>query len=317
MRRSASPYQIQIYLRDLWSQKSVFNQFFRFFRHLNLDVLLRVIEETNRQRLPGLAAEMAYSNTLAMFPALIAGLTVIGSFHISLDQVKTLVDQWLGFAPQEVVNLLAGFAREIELPRSGQIFSISFAIALWAASGAIRVAMAAMDQIHQTPNDQRRPFLESQFTSVLLTLVAISFVLVASFFIFISDLLVQFVLSRVDIPQLSFVELLNPIRWFLAMIILALGFSFLYRYGPSQRKPDTPIFPGAMIAALLWAVLSVGLRFYVRYFANYSITYGALSAGILLLLWLNLSSLTLLIGAQLNVTVGRAMRQNRWNIYSR
>ncbi|MEB3338993.1 MAG: YihY/virulence factor BrkB family protein [Leptolyngbyaceae bacterium] len=283
----------------------------RAFRYLNFKVLKQVIQESGKQRLPSLASEMAYSDVLAMFPALIAILTVIGMLEIPQEQVEGLIRQWLQLAPEEVGKLIQGFLAQIQVPQGEGVVSISLLVAIWIASGAISVSMNAMDQIYQTSPNQIRPFWKAKLVSLLLTIASLSLVFIASFLVFISDLLLQFVLNRLQIPPFGFLTAWNLLRWLLALMILAFSFGVIYRYGPSHRVPGTPLIPGAIVAALLWAIISQLFRTYVAYFGNYSVTYGALSAGILLLLWLNFSSLAMLIGAQLNVILGQVMREDQ------
>jgi membrane protein len=93
--------------------------------------------------------------------------------------------------------------------------------------------------------------------------------------------------------------------------IVATAFAFIYRFGPSRWSHGTPIMPGALLAAISWAILSGLFRLYVSNFGNYNRAYGAVGAVIILLLWLYMSSLVLLLGDQLNVTVGEAMQQGK------
>ncbi|NEP46242.1 MAG: YihY/virulence factor BrkB family protein, partial [Okeania sp. SIO2H7] len=103
-------------------------------------------------------------------------------------------------------------------------------------------------------------------------------------------------------------ETWNQLRWPITLGIVSLAFAFIYRYGPSKSRKGIPIIPGAVLAALMWAIISNGFRIYVLHFGNYNKTYGALGTFIILLLWLYLSSLVVLIGAQLNVTVGEKIK---------
>ncbi len=269
-----------------------------------------------RQRLPGLAAEMAYNNALALFPAMIGILTVIGTFHISPEQIDTVTQQWLQVVPPEIVELIGGFFQQLQLSNSQQVFSISFGITLWVASSAIGVAMAAMDQIYQIPFRQRRPFWQSRLLAIFLTIATLMALLGASFLIVISDLIVKLLINHTTIPATGFWQAWSGLRWLLAFALLIYGFGVLYRYGPSQWQAGTPLLPGAVAGALLWVVISQGFRIYLIYFGSrLNLTYGALSAGILLLLWLNLSSLSLLIGAQLNVTLGEILIERSKRAY--
>ncbi len=101
------------------------------------------------------------------------------------------------------------------------------------------------------------------------------------------------------------------LRWPLALSIVALAFSFVYRYGPSVWNPGTPMMPGAVLAAVFWAILSGLFRLYVANFGNYNKVYGAVGAVIVLMLWLSMSAFVLLVGDQLNVTVGEDMHSRK------
>lgn len=289
------------------------NRFFQFFRSINLRVLAQVIHDTGQYRLVGLSAEMAYNNVLALFPVVVATLAILGTLQISQDMVNFVGRQLINMAPEQAFDLLQEFIKQVQVPQSITVAIISVAIAIWVASGSMSAAMSAMDQIYQTPRDRIRPFWKSKLISVGLTMACVGLVLLASFLVFLSDWILRFSLNATQLPSAEVLSIWELIRWFAALSSLALAFSLVYRYGPSQWRQGTPLLPGAMISALLWAFISRLFRWYVSSFSTYSLTYGALSAGIVLLLWLNLSSLSMLIGAQLNVTVGAVMRQ-RWRL---
>ncbi len=90
--------------------------------------------------------------------------------------------------------------------------------------------------------------------------------------------------------------------------MVSVAFAFVYRYGPSRWTHGTPVMPGAVVAAVLWAIVSALFRLYVTDIANFNRTYGAIGAVMVLMLWLYISALVLLVGNELNVTVGEDMR---------
>lgn len=98
------------------------------------------------------------------------------------------------------------------------------------------------------------------------------------------------------------------LSWPLALGIVSAAFGFVYRYGPSRWDSGTPMMPGAVLAAVSWAISSGLFRLYVSNFGNFNQAYGAVGAVIVLMLWLYMSAVVLLVGDQLNVTVGEAMR---------
>lgn len=254
---------------------------------------------------------MAYNAMLGMFPAILAILTAIGLFESLQATLHELASQLSQVAPEEVQTLTRNFVRGVSQSRNKSLFSVSFIAAIWASSGALSAAMTAFDQIQQLPPEKTRPFWKAKLVSLWLTVGTILLLLVASFLVFISDLIVKHIAQQSGILGSGLLSTWRLLSWPLALGIVSAAFAFIYRYGPSQWKPGTPILPGAVLAAISWAMLSGLFRFYVSHFGDYNRAYGAVGAVIVLLLWLYLSSLVLLLGNQLNITVGDAIHQTR------
>ncbi len=292
-------------------------RFLRFFGHLNLATLRQVFQRAGEQRLAGLSAEMAYNAMLALFPAILALLTAIGLFESLQSTLNQLARQLGKFAPLEVQTLIRGFITEITVSKNQSLFSISFFGAIWAFSGAISAAMAALDQIYRIPLERARPFWKAKLVSLAISAGTILLLIAASALVFVSDLIVLLVAEqscRFD-PNMScklvptLLSVWRLFSWPIALGIVSAAFGFIYRYGPRSWPKGTPIMPGAILAAVSWAVISGLFRLYVSNFGNYNRSYGAVGAVIVLMLWLYLSSWVMLIGAQLNVTVGEAMQR--------
>ncbi|MBW4450304.1 MAG: YihY/virulence factor BrkB family protein [Spirirestis rafaelensis WJT71-NPBG6] len=287
-------------------------RFVRFFRNLNGGTFKKTFANTIKRRLLGLASEIAFNAMLSLFPAILAALTAIGLFEESLQQTfKQLADQLSQIAPEEALLLIRDFAsKEITNSKNRGLFSLSFAIAIWIASGAVSTAMTALDQIHQIPSDKIRPFWKAKLISLGLTIGTIMLFVMASFLVFISDFVLLLLWRENDFFGLL-LHFWLLLRWALALGIVATAFAFIYRYGPSLWNSGTPIMPGAIIAAISWAIVSSLFRTYVANFGNYNIAYGAVGAVIVLMLWLWMSAAVLLIGDQLNVIVGEDMRSRQ------
>ncbi|GCL35718.1 ribonuclease BN [Sphaerospermopsis reniformis] len=156
-----------------------------------------------------------------------------------------------------------------------------------------------------SPQDTR-PFWKAKLISLGLTIGTILLLMLASFLVFISDLLLG-MLVRGN-PYLGFLlPLWKLLLWPLALMIVAATFSLVYRYGPSVWKPGTPLMPGAVLAAIFWALVSALFRLYVTNFGNYNKVYGTVGTFIVLMLWLWMSAFVLLVCNQLNVIVGDSM----------
>lgn len=307
--------------------------FFKFFGYLRWETLKEVCDRAGQQRLPGLSAEMAYNAMLALFPALLAFLAAIALFESlqsTLYQMASLLGKIL---PDEVRSLIASIIKQIVATRNQQLFPLSFLGSLWAFSGVLSAAMAALDQIHQIPPAQRRSFWKAKLVSIGLSIGTILLLIIACGAVFVSDILVQILarqsclLEAVQNCQLNnlqncsllplpncpseskLLEAWGRWRWPITLGIVSLAFAFVYRYGPSRRQPGTPIFPGAVLAAIFWAAISGLFRIYVSHFGNYNWTYGTIGTFIILLLWLYLSSLVMLLGDEVNVTVGQGIKK--------
>lgn len=275
-------------------------RFIRFFRHLTWRNLKKTFARTIERRLLGLASEIAFNAMLSLFPAILAILTAIGLLAESLqDTFRNLAVQLSQIAPAEVLTLISDFATtEIANSKNSGLFSLSFAIAIWTASGAISTAMTAFDQIHQIPPQKMRPFWKAKLVSLALTVGTILLLMLASFLVFISDLLLGMVVKGNS--SLQFLQhIWQLLLWPLALGMMASAFGFVYRYGPSVWNPGKPMMPGAFLAAIFWAILSALFRLYVANFGNYNKVYGAVGTVIVLMLWLWMSAFVLLVGDQL------------------
>ncbi|MEH1912893.1 YihY/virulence factor BrkB family protein [Nostoc sp.] len=284
-------------------------RFFRFFRHLNWRTIKKTFSRTIERRLLGLASEIAYNAMLSLFPAILAILTAIGLLAESLQNTfKQLAAQLSQVLPEQALDLIRDFATtEITNSKNSGLFSLSFVLAIWTASGAVSTAMTALDQIHQIPSENIRPFWKAKLVSLGLTVGTMLLLVLASFSVFTSDWLLGIVV-RENSSLIFLLHLWLLLRWPLALSIVAVAFGFVYRYGPSKWNSGTPMMPGAILAAVFWAMLSALFRLYVANFGNYNKVYGAVGAVIVLMLWLSMSAAVLLIGDQLNVTVGEDMR---------
>ncbi|MEL6909596.1 MAG: YihY/virulence factor BrkB family protein [Cyanobacteria bacterium J06648_1] len=367
---------------------------FELRRYLNWVTVQKTIVGVIESRLTGLAAEMAFSAMLGLFPAIIAVLTAIGFFEDSVEStLVSLAVHYADIVPIQVWTLLLEFIEEIRVAENKSWFSLSTLTAIWIISGVLSAAINALDQIHQVSVEHKRSYLETKIVAVSLTVFTIALLVVACFLLWIGDILlkvalqqnwhslflstwrifsvilviaivttvswlvyqfktklrrksdqefktavttlliilgtvaaqlvyagyltIQNLLARSPI-ELSFSSLLIDLwRWLgfpIALGIIAIAFSLIYRYGTSKRSKNTPVLPGAILAAISWAIVSLIFRLYVSHIGIYSRIYGTVGTAIILMLWLYLSSLVMLIGEQLNVVLGEAIRADKRNL---
>ncbi|VEP18516.1 putative membrane protein [Hyella patelloides LEGE 07179] len=184
-----------------------------------------------------------------------------------------------------------------------KIFSIITIFAI------VIITLSTIYQIQQ----QRKKQQNSEEKNIVITIiigVGIIFVqLVYSIFIFVQSLIVNFNVEQTLSTFL--VSIWRLLSFPMGLGIVAFAFAFIYYFGCSCRPPRTPLMPGAILAAIFWAIVSAAFRYYVSHVGVYNKVYGALGTAIVLLLWLYLSSLVMLLGEQLNVTVGKEIAENK------
>lgn len=285
--------------------------FFEFFAYLNVKVVSDVIRRAAQNRLTGLSAEIAYNAIFALFPVALAVLSAIGLLEISEHNVRSFVRQSSGVIPDAALALIQGSLRQLQLGYNPRLLSFSFVLAMWVSSSVMGATMAALDQIQRIPRRFARPFWRLKLVSLALSLGTFLLLVSALAIVSLSDITVRVVAHRSGSFAHSLFRVWHWLGLPVALLIVTIALGFIYRYGPSRWQPGTPVMPGAAFAAISWAVISSFLRFYVWRFGNYSLIYGAVAAVIILLLWLYFSAFAMLLGNQLNVVVGEAMRRSR------
>ncbi|MCJ2544246.1 YihY/virulence factor BrkB family protein [Thermostichus vulcanus] len=284
-----------------------------------------------RYRLFGLASEMAYSSMLALFPFILTILTAIGLFSGSPEETfQGLMARLSRFAPQEALGIVDRYVRDISFGQNRGLLSLSFLGTLWAASGALGAVMTALDLSHEIPQDRRRPFWKRKLISLVWMLATLGLTGLASLIFLFSASFFRFLAIQAgSLPEgVAGPTRLDPFReiwlnlWEVLTLPISLGLIIvscwvLYRFGPSMRRRKMPILPGAIVASLLWVMVSGGLRFYVGHFGQFNQAYGTVGAVIVLLLWVWLTSLALLFGDQINIALFQARQLIQERIHKR
>lgn len=286
-------------------------RFFRFFKYLNFAIAQEVLKRTFSQRLPGLAAEMTYHIMLSLFPAIMAFLAAIALFEPLQNTFQTLSTRVNKVVPDEVAFLIGGFIDEILRAQSQSLFSLSFFFWIWSASAGMSAGMYALDKMRRLSQEEMRPFWKARLVSILLTIATMFFLISALALVFVTDFLVNIAASQIYWAQFDVLRFWQRLSLPVALGIAALTIAFIYRFGPSRWIVGTPILPGAILATLAWAILSQGFKIYVSSYGNFNRVYGTVGGFIVLQLWIYLSCLVLLIGNELNITVGEAIQRSK------
>jgi len=264
-------------------------------------VLKRVKAEVKEDNVTLLAAGVAFYAMLAIFPAIIAVVTVYGMVA-DPAQVQSQVGEFAKSLPSGADQLLTGQLESVT-EAGRQSLSIGLAVSLlavlWTASGGIQGLVKGLNLVYD--EKETRGFLKLRGLSLLLTLGAILMAVVAIALVAVFPAVVD------DLKLGQAGELAASIaRWVVLALLVLSAVAVLYRYAPDRANPRWRwVSWGAVVALVLWLLGSIGFSWYVDNFGKYNQTYGALAAVIILLLWLFLSAFAVLLGAELDAEIER------------
>jgi membrane protein len=259
-------------------------------------VVRRAIKESQKDNIPLLAAGVAFFGFLALVPALIALVTLVGLVADPV-QITQQVQSFTAGLPQASSQLISDQLKAITDSSGGALtigLVISLVAALWSASSGVSNLIAAVNIAYE--EKETRGFLKLRGIALLLTLGTVVFLVLTLALIAI----VPVVLQALPLGPLGTVAA-QVVRWVLLIALVIGGLAVLYKVAPDRNAPKLRwVSVGSVVAAALWLLGSVGFSLYVNYFGNYNKTYGALAGVIVLLLWLFLTSYIVLLGAEIN-----------------
>jgi membrane protein len=246
------------------------------------------------------AAALAYFLLLAIFPAAIFVLSLLPYLSIPHLQ-QAVMDLLHQVLPQQSANLFEGTVRHVASQKSGGLLTFGVLFTLWSASTGVYAIMQQLNMAYEAR--ERRPFWKARGTAILLMLLFIVLVIASLSLVIFGGVVQSWLASTIgwSRPLLIFFATL---RWIIIGASLLLGLAVIYRFGPDVNVKFRFISPGNVVGATLIALASIGFRFYVSKFGNYSATYGSLGAMIILMLWLYLTGIAVLAGSEINAILG-------------
>jgi membrane protein len=260
------------------------------------DIAWRVYEGVQNDRVLLVAAGVTFYALLALFPATAALVSLYGLFAdpSTINEHLRLVS---GFLPDGALEVIGDQVKRIASQKGtlGFTFIGTLALALWGANAGTKAIFDALNIIYK--EREKRSFVALTLQSLLFTVGAIALMLVA----LAGIVVVPVMLKLLGIAQESGAALLSLLRWPLLYLLILFALACLYRYGPSRTEPQWRwVTWGSAIAGAIWIVGSLLLSWYVANFGAYNATYGSLGAVIGFMVWMWLSTIVVLVGAEIN-----------------
>ena len=264
-----------------------------------LSILKDAFAECNRDRIPAVAAGVAYYGVLALFPALAAFVSFYGLFG-DIDEARKVLVLLTGIAPPETLAFLGDEMVRIAALHHAHLsltFAIGLVVSIWSANAAMNAMLGGLNVAYE--QQEQRGFVRLTLESLVFTIGGIVLSLTAT---------VLFLLA----PRAEYLfgpnalTTVAPLRWPVLLGLVMAILAVLYRFGPSRARAHWRwVTPGSLFAAVAWLAASLLFSSYVGAFGHYDRTYGPLAAVVGFMIWLWLSAIIILFGAELNNEVER------------
>lgn len=245
-------------------------------------------------------AQLAYHLIMAFFPFLIFLLNLAAFTPIGQEGV---INEIFSILPNDTTELIKPIILDVISSRSASLLSLSLILALWSGSAGINSLISAMGKAFDIENNYK-PWLK-RILSIFYTFVLALIILLIIMGPIFGEVLIN-VINSLPLGNLELGWIVRLVVTLLPIPIMILGFAAIYKWGPGFPENNKITFKealvGASIATILFFILSYGFSFYVNNFGNYANTYGALGGIIILLIWLFLSSTTIMLGAEIVAT---------------
>jgi len=266
------------------------------------ELLKRTYSEVVADNCLGLAAQLAYYFFLALFPALLF-LVALASFFPIANLMDAITGALARVAPYEALKLIQDQILKISQDKNGGLLTIGMIGTIWSTSSGVNAIIDTLNQAYDI--QEGRPWWKVKVTALVLTVALALFIVVAFGLVLVGPTLAEKVAVWFHMGP-AFEWTWKILQWPVVFALVALGVAIIYYFAPDAEQDFVWITPGSVFATLLWVLISLGFKFYVAHFGSYNATYGTIGGIIILLTWMYVSSLAILVGAELNAEIEHA-----------
>ena len=263
-----------------------------------LAILKRSVKQFKHDDITDRAAALTYYGILAIFPGMLVLVSVLGLTGKSTTQ--KLVDNLGAVAPGSVSSFLRSVIQHVQgsSGTAGIAAIVGLALALWSASSYVAAFMRASNAIYDV--DEGRPIWKTAPVRLLTTLALVIMLVLSAVIVVVTGPIATQVGKALGIGDAA-VLAWNIAKWPVLLVIVSLMFALLYKASPNVKQPGfTWVSAGGLLAVIVWLVASGLFALYVSFSGSYNKTYGSLATVIVFLVWLWISNIAILLGAEFN-----------------
>ena len=271
-----------------------------------LGTLKRTVTEARDDNITDWAAGLTYYAVLSLFPAMIALISILGLVVDPATITRVITDVVSQLGPSSAVDTFKGPIEQISSNRSGALLGlvVGVAVAIWTASGYVGAFMRASNAIYE--REEGRPFYILRPFQLLVTLGLVLMAALVVLALVVSGPVAEAIGSAVGLGDTA-VMIWDIAKWPVMLVVVMVMLAVLYWSSPNAKSAGFRwVSPGSVLAVVVWVVASAGFAFYVGNFGSYNKTYGALAGVIVFLVWMWITNLAVLLGAEVNAETERA-----------
>lgn len=265
------------------------------------ELITRTYKAFNEDNVLALAAQLAYYALLALVPALIFLVSLVGLFPVRV--LDGMIDTLRTVAPSEITALVREQIGSISKGEPTGLLTFGFAMALWSSSAAIVAATDALNRAYDI--EEGRPWWKVRLTAIVVTIALAVFIILAFALVLAGPTAAEWLAARAGFGAV-FEWSWKILLWPLVILLVSTAIGLVFYFGPDAEQDWEWITPGAVLATVLWLVASLAFKIYVANFGSYNETYGTLGGIIVLMLWFYVSGLAVLTGAEMNAEIEHA-----------
>jgi membrane protein len=269
-------------------------------------VLRRTVREFRADNVTDWAAALTYYGVLSLFPMLLVLVSLLGVVGHSATQ--PLISNLGKLAPGAAQQIFTSAIQNLQKSSgaAGVATIVGLALALWSASGYVAAFMRASNAIYDI--EEGRPIWKTAPTRVGVTLVLVVLLVISAVAVVFTGGLAKQAGNLLGVGG-SALTVFSIAKWPILLVIVSFMFALLYWASPNVKQPGFRwVSPGGVVGLVLWLVASAAFAFYVANFGSYNKTYGALAGVIVFFIWLWISNIALLLGAEFNAELDRGRR---------
>jgi membrane protein len=241
-----------------------------------------------------LASQLAYYLILSFFPLIISIITLVGFSNLNSEEVLISLST---LVPNSVYVLIDKTVIEIVDTQNVGLLGISIAVTVWSASSGFRAVIKGVNKAYNIK--EHRSYIKRAAVAVFFTVALVIIIVLTLSALVFGEVIGDYITEILPFDHIISI-IWNITRYGIVLFIMVLVFAGIYRYTPARKIPWKEVIPGSIFSSLGWIIVSLAFSYYINNIANYSRLYGSLGAVFILMTWLYLTSVILILGAEIN-----------------